>query len=246
MAEVRTLGASTRAVVSAAAAALVAIASYAGTTAVLAVVAVLLLAFAWGWPRLVGLPVAGRRAVLLAVVAVLSLSAVLLTGDLEYLAVVAAAGVIGAFVLELTRDDGRPRLVDSLSASCAGVVVVVSGAGWVGMGRTPLEVAVVFTAAGTLAAGAACAAIHLPPWVHAGVTIVGATVVGAVAGLVLPELGYVGAIIGFASGLLSAALHQLLGRYPAANRLVPALAAAVLPVVVVGVPVYVIARFYLV
>lgn len=242
----RTLSASTRAVLSAAAAAALAVAASVSHVLANVVVGLLLLAFAWGWPRLVSLPATGRRGVLLGLVAGGGAVGVLASGDLRYLAVVAALGVMGSFVLELTRRDGRPRLVESLAASATGVVVVISGAAWLAMPQTPVGIAVVLTTAGTLAAGAACAAIHLPPWPHAVLTIVGATAVGGVAAFALPELSFVGAIIGLASGLLSAALHQLLGRYPAAGRFGPALAAAALPVVVVGVPVYSLVRFYLV
>lgn len=246
MSTVRTFSASSRAALSAVVAAAFAVASYLSPIAGAAVMGVALLAFALGWPRLVALPAPGGRSLLLVLTAAAATAAVVLAGNLRYLAVVTAGAVIGSFLLELGRRDGRPRLVDSLAGSLSGVVVVVSGAAWFVIGDTPLAVAVVLTTAGALAAGSAFAAIPLPPWPHALLAIGGATAVGVVAGVVLPDLSFVGAAIGFAAGLLSAALHQILGRYPAAGRPWAALAAAVLPIVVVGVPVYALARFYLV
>lgn len=241
-----TLSASSRAVMSAAFAALLAVSTYLSHAVSDGVVIALMLIFAIGWPRLVDVPAVNqRRALLLGMVVVASVT-VYLTQNLRLLAGVMALGVIASFILELARRDGRPRLVESLSASVAGLVVIVSGAGWLAMPHTELGVAVVLTTAGTLAAAAACAAIHLPPWPHAITTILGATAIGLVAALTLPGLRFVAVAIGFATGLLSAALYQMLCKYAAAGRFSAALAAASLPVVVVGIPVYTLVRFFLV
>lgn len=241
-----TLSASSRAVTSAALAALLAVSTYLSHSASDAVVVVLMVIFAIGWPRLVDLPAVLPRRILLLTVAAIAAVTVYLTQNLRMLAAVMALSVIAAFVVELARRDGRPRLVESLAASVSGLVVLVSGAGWLAMPHSELGVAVVFTTAGTLAAGAACAAIHLPPWPHAIATIAGATLIGLVAALTLPGLRFVAVAIGFATGLLSAALYQMLCRYAAAGRFGAALAAAALPVVVVGIPVYTLVRFFLV
>lgn len=240
------LSPSTRAVISAVFAALLAVVTYRSHVFSDVVVVALMLVFAWGWPVLVALPAVTGRRILLTAVALGSAAAVYLTENLTLLAGLAALAVLGGFVLELARRDGRPRTVESLAASAAGTLVLVSGAGWLAMPHTALGIAVVLTTAGALSAGAACAAIHLPPWPHSILTIVGATVVGAVAAITLPEVSFVGVAIGFAAGLLSASLHQLLNRYGGARKFTAALAAAALPVVVVGIPVYALVRFYLV
>ncbi|PWD51834.1 hypothetical protein C8046_15465 [Serinibacter arcticus] len=242
------IGASTRAVISSVATAAFAAVALASWDIALAIMVVLVLLFAWGWPQLLALPAFTGTRVLLLVVAAAAFAAVWLTGDLTALTLVGALAVVAAFVREFARRDGRPRLIESLAASATGIVVVVSAAGWVAVGEGPLQLTVVLTAAVTLAAGSACAALHLPPWPHAIVTILAATGIGIGAGFVLPdELGYVvSGLVGFAAGLLSAALHALLGRYPSAGRPAAAVAAAVLPVAVVGIPVYVLLRFFLV
>lgn len=241
------IGASTRAVISSVATAVFAALALVSWEAALAVMALLVVLFAWGWPQLLALPAFAGTRILLLVVAAASFGAVWFTGDLTALTLVAAVSVIAAFVREFLRRDGRPRLVESLAASATGIVIVVSAAGWVAVGEGPLPLTVVLTAAVTLATGAACAALPLPPWPHAILTIVAATVVGVIGGAVLPELGYVvSGLIGLAAGLLSAALHALLGRYPSAGRPSAAVAAAVLPIAVVGIPAYVLLRFFLV
>lgn len=245
---VRTLiGASTRALVSSVATAAFAAVALVSWDGALAIMAVLVLLFAWGWPQLLALPALAGTRVLLLLVAVAAFGAVWLSGDLQHLAVVGALSLVAAFVREFARRDGRPRLVESLAASAAGIVVVLSAAGWVAVGEGPAQLTVVITAGVALAAGAACAAVPLPPWPHALLTILVSTGIGIGGGAVLPELGYlVPGLIGFAAGLLSAALHTLLGRYPSAGRPAAALAAAVLPIAVVGIPVYVLLRFFLV
>lgn len=241
----RTLSPSVRAVLSAVAAAAVAVGYVASPTVGGVVVCVLLAIFAVGWPQLVGLPIPWQRTALLLLAGAGAGWAVLASGNLRLLAIVGALGVIGAFVLELLRRDGRQRLVDSLSASVAGVVVLLSGAAWLGMGPDPIALAVVVTTAGTLAAGAAVSAIHLPPWPHALATIAAATILGAGAALALPELSWVAALIGLAAGLVSSSVHQALGRYRAARQPLAALAAAVLPVVIAGLPAYGLLRYFL-
>lgn len=241
------IGASTRAVISSVATAAFAAVALVSWDAALAIMVVLVLVFAWGWPQLLALPAFTGTRVLLALTAVAAFAAVWFSGDLRHLTLVAALAVVAGFVREFARRDGRPRLIESLAASAAGIVVIVSAAGWVAIGDGPEQLTVVLTAGVALAAGTACAAIHLPPWPHAILTIVAATVVGVGGGYFLPEVGYVVAgLIGFSAGLLSAALHALLGRYPSAGRPAAAFAAAVLPVAVVGIPVYVLLRFFLV
>lgn len=242
----RTLSPSARAVLSAAAAASIAVGYVVSPVLGGAVVCALMALFAFGWPRLVDLPGRFGRTVLLLAVGAGAVGAVLTAGNLRLLAITGALGVIGSFVLELLRRDGRPRLVDSLAASVTGVVVLLSGSAWLGMGPDPIALAVVVTTAGTLAAGAAVSAIHLPPWPHALATIAAATLVGAGAAIALPDLSWVALLIGVAAGLTSASVHQVLGRYPSARRPLGALAAAVLPVVVAGLPAYGLLRYFLV
>lgn len=241
----RALSPSARAVLSAAAAASVAAGFVVSPTVGGAVVVALMAVFSVGWPQLVDLPVRVGRAVLLLLVEAGAVWAVLATGNLRFLAITGALGVIGAFVLELARRDGRPRLIDSLAASVTGVVVLLSGAAWLGMGPDPIALAVVVTSAGTLAAGAAVSAVHLPPWPHAFATIGAATLVGTGAAIALPDLSWVAVVIGAVAGLASASIKRVLDLYPPARQFLAGLAAAALPVVVAGLPTYGLLRYFI-
>lgn len=241
------ISAPTRAVMSSVVAAAFAALYYVSWPAAMGFLIIAVGLFAWGWPTLLALPTrAGLRVLLIAVTAA-AFGVVFATGDLSYLTLVTAGAIIGAFGRELLRRDGRPRLVESLSASMSGIAVIVSAAGWAAIGEGQIQVAVVLTAAVTLAAGSTISALHLKPWPHAIVAIAFSVGLGVVGGQILPGIDtLVGGLIGACTGLLSAALHVLLGRYPSAGRPWAAISAALLPLVVIGVPVYVLLRFYLI
>ncbi|ACQ81660.1 conserved hypothetical protein [Beutenbergia cavernae DSM 12333] len=241
------MGSSTRAVLTSLAATGLAVAAYLSWPGFVAAAGAATLIFAVGWAMLLGLPAARGTIVVLVGATLAAFGAVLVGGDLRYLAVVMALGVGAAFVHELARRDGRPRLVESLAGTVTGLAVVCSGAGWAALGPGVIEVALVLCAAIALAAASACTAIRLGPWREALITMGVTTVVGAVAGLaLLTSIGALtGALVGLATGTLTAALHILLGRYPTAGRFPAGLAAAMLPIVVVGIPVYVVDRLFL-
>ncbi|WP_298454811.1 hypothetical protein [uncultured Cellulomonas sp.] len=237
---------STRAVVTAAVAALVAVAASLGEVALVVLAAVLALAVAAGWPGLADAP--ARRGAG-AVIALGGLGGVLAvtftTGEpyLRELPEVLALAVVLAFLHELVRRDGRERLVESVAAVVSGVLVAASVAGWVAAGRTTGGEPVVVTGALALAVGSAVSAVHLAGWLSALVTIVAAAGAGAGGGALLPEVDVLpGALIGVAVGILIATLHRLFDRLPVMRRRWPAVAGAVLPVTVTGILVYVVGR----
>lgn len=242
----RALRPSTRALFCAVGAAALAVAAYFSHIAANAVIGVFMLCFAWGWSELVAIGSIWRRRILLALVGGGGVALVLATDGLGWAVAAGAVGVIGSFVLELTRTDGRARLVDSLAASMTGMVIMLSGVGWFAVDGSPLGVALTVTTAGALAAGAACEAIPMPRVPHAVLTLVVTTAVGGLAVWAMPEISYVGAIIGLLAGLLMIVCLRTLGHSPTAGRLGAVLAAAALPVVVVGVPVFALLRYYLV
>ncbi|WP_309081150.1 hypothetical protein [Zhihengliuella sp.] len=123
------------------------------------IVGVLVAAFAYGWPRLLGL--AGRWHVtwLLLLVGFASALAALWTplpNPLQWLPVTIAVGVLATFVTQLVRGTGTSQRLEATLGSLLGVVVVALGSGWVGvvttaaLAGTPLTVPV---AAGAVALG---------------------------------------------------------------------------------------------
>ncbi|NLE72474.1 MAG: hypothetical protein GX609_10380 [Actinomycetales bacterium] len=246
---------STRAVLTAVLAALMAVASFvvgagvleaAGELPVVVAAGLLALAIAAGWPILLGLPNVLGSSVVIALGgagAVVVVTATRTQPYLEELPVVVALAVLLAFVNELARQDGRHRLVDSVAGTVTGVLVAASSAGWIAAERSHDGTALVVSAAVALAVAAAVSAMPLGPWLGALVTSGAAVVGGGAVGAVMAELGpAVGAVLGLAMGILVAALHALFDRLPALRRRAAAFTVVVLPVAVSGILVYVVGR----
>lgn len=202
-------------------------------------VTVLVVIFAAGWPRLVDLPVEIGPGVVIALCGFGSLAVVEITGDIGGVAVVVGLAVAAAFVQEMLRRDGRPRLVESVAGTVTGSVVAASAAMWPALGDSRAAIAVVVTAATALAAGAACTAVPARAQVVAAMATVGAGGAGLLAGYLMSPVGMlVGGLTGLVAGVLTAAVHLLFGRFPASVRPVPALAAAALPPMLAGAPTF--------
>ncbi len=231
---------STRAVVTAALAALVAVAAYLGEVPLVATSAVLALAFAAGWPSLVELPWPAGATAVLAIVGLGSVAAVLGDQGLAFLPFVAAGGLILSFVREMLRRDGRMRLVESLSGTVGGVFVVLSASGWVAVYSG--EGIVVCAAATLAAASAVAAALPWRGWANVGLTVGVAVGVGGALGTVLPQVDVAqGLWLGTTAGILAASFHVMFERLPQSQTRTGGLAAALVPVLVGGMLVHVVA-----
>ena len=237
---------STRAVATAAVAALVGVAAFVGELPVVVVAAVLALVIAVGWPVLLGLPSVLGSAVVIAlggVGAVITVTATRGQPFLRELPVVVALAVLLAFVNELARQDGRLRLVESVTGTVTGVLVATAAAGWVVAGRAPGGTSLVVSGAVALAVGAAVSAVPLGGWTAAAVTSAAAVIGGGAVGAVMPDISILaGALLGLATGILVAALHVLFDQLPTLRRPLASLAVIVLPVSVSGILVYVVGR----
>ncbi len=111
-------------------AALVALTGYASPEFVAVAVALAGFVLAWGWPVLLSLPSPRGTSAVLAIGTVLMTGTVLLTGDAPYLQWMPAAlavSVITAFLHQLMRRDGRPRLTESVAATTTGLAVISAG-----------------------------------------------------------------------------------------------------------------------
>lgn len=237
------LSSTTRGVVTAGLSAVLALAAAFSHPVLLAVVALMVLGFAAGWPRLVGLPTYPGASTVIAVSGLVACVVVALTTSMRDVAIVLALSVIASFLHQMLRRDGRPRLVESVAGVVTGTVIVASATGWIAIGESRLAVAVVVTAAAAVAVGAACTAIPIAPRVVAAGAIVLASLTGLATGYLLPDVGpVVGLLAGLAAGVVSWAVHTLFGRFPASERILPAVAAAVLPLLLAGAPVYILGR----
>lgn len=247
---------STRAVATAVLAALVAVAGYVSDPAVLdvpyaayalpGVVALVTLAFAFGWPVLAQLPSRLGTSVVIALCGVGGVAVVQRTVDEPYLRglpVVFAFSVLLAFVNELARRGGRERLVESVTGTVAGTLVAVTAAGWVATQHAPGGANLLVAGALALAAGSAASALPFHGWTGAGVTTGASLVAGGLGGLVLPVIDpLAGALLGIGVGVLVSSMQELFDRLPALSRRPAAVAALVVPVPVTGILVYVVGR----
>ena len=102
-----------------------------GHIAVTAVIFVVLGgALAWGWPRLVNLPSPRGTAAVLASTTVVLTTVMLLTpadDRTRWAGAVVSVGLIGSFVHQLLRQDGRPRLVISVAGTALGIGILGAG-----------------------------------------------------------------------------------------------------------------------
>ncbi len=240
------LNKSFRAVVTATAAAGVALTAFGDRYLLIITILGFTWLFAAGWAELLGLPARLGTSILLIFSAAAGVYLQVVTGDLAYVAASFGVVVALAFVHQMLRRDGRPRLMESVAGSVSGAVVVLSGVGWLAIGTGPVSVGLMLVGAVTLAVAAIGAAIPIPqPW-GAILTIAVAAGAGAGAGYAIVSVGPItAAIVGLCAGLLTAVVHHVLGQFPASVRTLPAIASALLPVLVCGVPVYVLGRVLL-
>jgi hypothetical protein len=109
---------------------LVALTGFAGPTLVAVAVALGGFVVAWGWPILLNLPSPRGTTGVLAAGTVLMAAAVIVTPNDPFLRWVPAAlavSVVIAFLHQLLRRDGRPRLTESVAATTSGLAIISSG-----------------------------------------------------------------------------------------------------------------------
>src|SRR5690625_6676527 len=109
----------------AAVATFVALASYISLAALVGVIFVLIMAVAVGWPWLIALPTPRTSSVVLALCgfgAVVSVVIMDVEPLLKWLPAALGGAVVIAFVHQLLRRDGRPRLVEAVSGMVAGML----------------------------------------------------------------------------------------------------------------------------
>lgn len=207
-------------------------------------------AVGYGWTRLLQVPVGwGVGWVVTGTGAVGALVLALGGQDaLRWIPTTFALGIIAAFVHQMGRQDGRPRLVESVSATVTGQAVVLLGAAWL------VADAGTGSAAPGLVGALGCTAAALTmtvPWPRPLTlplsVLTGALLAGAVASVV-DELvmGPVESLaIGAVAGGATAAMHVLLYRQPTTSHRRAAISAGAACVLVAGLAVHVGARLAL-
>ncbi|YAL82888.1 hypothetical protein ACMYYO_13340 [Dermacoccaceae bacterium W4C1] len=171
------------------------------------------LVLAAGWPTLLGLPSPRGVTAVLAASAVAAPVAAAVPGpvDLRWVAVVAAVSLIGSFLHQLLRSDGRARLVATVSGTALGIGLLCCGAAFVAAvhypdgGRLIIAVALAVVVGSVLAA--ALGQSQHEEWVLP-IAMLG----GAVAAVAIGVASAISAPVLFAIGALSAAVSHAVRR----------------------------------
>ncbi len=211
----------TRATITAAAAALVAVGGFLGTRYLAVAVLAMIVVLAVGWPAL--LRASRRRAasLVLMVGGAIAVVAVAL-GDtsphLRHMVVAAAFMAIGALVSEVFFPSSRGRAVTSVAATCAGAIVVASGAAWVAASRTHGAEDLVVTGGAALAVAAIAGVFTRSPSLNSTLALVLGMLTGFATGALFPELPwYAGGAVGLLCGVIVSLLQELMRREPRAK-----------------------------
>jgi hypothetical protein len=230
-------------------AALVALAAYSGSFVLALAVGLVVLATALGWSALFDLPSPLGSAVLVGVAGgagvVLALAVQHKARPLAWFAALVAACVLGAFLREILRRPPREALVESLTGTLAGEVVVVFGAAWVLVPATGIGGIGVLL--GAVAVGVARLATALPlsasvtGWIGLGAGTVGAMIAAQIVSPV--HLGP-GALIGVAVAAVVVALDRLFAHAQHTRGTAALVASSAAPVAAAGVVAYTIARLF--
>jgi hypothetical protein len=231
---------------------LMTISAFAGPVLVAVSVALAAGVMVWGWPGLLGLPSPRGTAVVLAFGSVAAIGTALATRVDPYLAWMPAAlagSIIVAFLHQLARRDGRPRLVESVASTITAMAIVVSGASFVALPRTPHGAWLVALAASAVAVSALTDMVggsqRLRAWLLPLAMLAG----GAVAIIVSVTTGAIGwgpaALLGVLAAGISHAIRRALAMLPAISGARSQLVSASASLLTGGVVVYVVGRFFL-
>lgn len=233
-------------------AALVALTGYASPGFVALAVALGGFVLAWGWPALLSLPSPRGTTGVLAVGTVLMTVAVFLTRDdpfLQWVSAAMAVAVVVAFLHQLMRRDGRPRLTESIAATVGGLAVVSAGVALAPLphvrgGSDALAAAMAGLAVGALADPL----IGLRPlrqWALFIAMALGggaALAVGLASGHLRPAPA---ALLGLLAAAVSHASRRVMAVLPSAGLPRAQLALATASSLLVGVVSYVVVRYFI-
>ena len=232
---------------------LLTISAFAGPVLVAVAVALAAGVMAWGWSGLLGLPSPRGTTFVLAVGSAGAIGTALATrGDpfLGWMPAALAGSIIVAFLHQLARRDGRPRLVESIASTITAIAIVVSGASLIVLPRTPHGAWVVALAASGMAASALTDLVGGMPRLRAWLLPLAMLAGGAVA--IAVGLGFGGvawgpaALLGVLAAGVSHAIRRVLAMLPAISGSRSQLVSAGASVLTGGVVVYVVGRMFVI
>ncbi len=237
---------STRATITAVAAAVVAVTGYLGTRYLAVGVLACIVATAVGYPYL--MRVTRPRVTTLIVIGggVLALVAVVLGRTapyLRYMTVATAAVTVAALAAVILFPTVPGRTVTYVAATAAGGAIVASGAAWVAVARTNGAEDLVVCGGAALAVAAILSVLTTHPTVNTLSALGLGTITGGVMGYFFPALPwYSGVLIGLVCAVAAVLIQELYRREPRPRGWWPGIAAGVAPVLVAGALVYIAGR----
>ncbi|WGW12506.1 ammonia permease [Saxibacter everestensis] len=191
--------------------------TFAGPWFFVGAVIVLVLCFAYGWPRLVDSPQPMATTVLLSITGVAGVLTVGLSPDspyLDWLPLVGGLGILASFIQHLSRGVGASDAVLHVASQVAGVAIVLTSAAWLAVLRVPGHGEALIVGLTALVLALATTVIPWPARYTSPLAIVLAAAGAAAAAGVIADTEVaivLAAGLGAALGVLVAAVHRLLG-----------------------------------
>lgn len=221
----------------------------AGPTTTALAIAITIGVVAWGWAGALGLPTPrGTVGVLLLGGLAIVLAVTLSEGDghLNWLPGALAVSIITAFLHQLLRKDGRPRVAESVSSVLLALTLFTCAAFLVPLSRTDLGAALALASVG----GAACSALvslaarpmgaRLAPWVVPMSLVVGGSG-GALVSVFLPAPWEALLLCGVMAAGVSHAVRSVFAPLATMAHARPRVVVALCSVLIVGIIPYAVA-----
>lgn len=236
----------TRATITALAAAVIAGTGYLGTRYLAIGILVCAVIFAWGWPHLAHVSRTTVSSFVIAGGSTLALVAVVLGRNepfLRYMVIAVAAVTVAALASEVAFASQRGHAVTSVSGTAAGGAVAASGAAWLAANRTAGAEDLVVAGGVVLAVAAVAAVLTANANVNAVLSIVISVGVGVGMGYLFPTIGWWGgSLVGLSCAVAVVLTNELYRREPRPRTLMAGIASGVTPVLVSGILVYLAGR----
>ena len=232
-------------------AALVGLSALSSADALAVAVGFVSVVLAWGWVRLTDAPSQRGAALVLGAGGLVICAAAALTRTDPYLVwvpVAVAVSVVAAFLHQVFRPGGRPRLTEGIAASAGALAVMASGAALIPVPHYPHGGQwVVLSVVGV--AAAALPDLLLGRHVSAGWVLLAAVVLGTVAAVLTAVLAMgipagPAALAGVLVAGISHSMVRVLFALPSARAAQSAVAVGGAAVLSVGVVVYLLARIF--
>ncbi|WP_062200280.1 hypothetical protein [Demequina salsinemoris] len=235
-----------RASITAVAAALVAGSGYLGARYLALAILAMAVAMGIGWSSLVHVGHRWTTAGIVGGGGVVALVAVAVGRSepyLRYIAIALAAVTVAALVAQVFFPSPRGHVLSSVSGTAAGGAIATSGAAWVAAVRTPGAEDLVVAGAITLAMAAVFSAATRNPGVNAMLTFTLGAGAGAAMGLLFPSLSWYGGILtGLLTGAAVVLMAEMNRREPRPRSRWAGISSAIAPVLIAGTLVYLAGR----